>query len=85
MMRTLTISVIRDTSAPKAVNGAPSLFFNAFFKCLLCDVNSEPNAFIHALMFARAPATKMPPIIYNAKRKLFLYENKSCQRDEHLI
>lgn len=66
------MSVISDTSAPSAVNGAPSLFFSAFFKCLLCEMNSEPKALIHALILAKAPATKMPPIIYNAKRKLFL-------------
>lgn len=69
---TLTISVIRDTSAPSAVSGAPSLLLSVLFKCLLCDMNNELKALVHALMFAKAPAAKMPPIIYNAKRKLSL-------------
>lgn len=45
---TLTISVISETSAPNAVNGAPSLFFNALLRCLLCEINSELRAFAHA-------------------------------------
>lgn len=48
MIVTLTISVINETSAPNAVNGAPSLFFNAFFKCRPCETNKELNAFVQA-------------------------------------
>lgn len=70
---TLTISVISETSTPKAVNGAPSLCFNAFFKCLLCEMKSEPKALVQEFMFANAPAISMPPIMYNAKRRLFLF------------
>lgn len=66
------MSVINDTSTPNAVKGAPSLFFNVFFKWRLCETNNELKALVHAWILANVPAIRIPPIIYSAKRSPLL-------------